>query len=181
MNAIAGGFLFFYLGVTLLVFLICCTYMHPDCCWCTLWSQKDCVEERIETINDRIVVNIADCLRDFSLRKSRMLTVKEGGDAEKSGTNDDNQSKENEEKIVGTGKHYYNKGIIQVPVQRAPSLVSSICECIDPMSPSHVDSTKTCPICIEEYKIGEDICYSKNRLCPHVFHAECMKNWLMNS
>ena len=44
-----------------------------------------------------------------------------------------------------------------------------------------LDSTKACPICFEEYSIGDDMCMSRNSTCSHVFHAECMTNWLMKS
>lgn len=44
-----------------------------------------------------------------------------------------------------------------------------------------LDSTKACPICFEEYSIGDDMCSSRNSTCSHVFHAECMTNWLMKS
>lgn len=42
-----------------------------------------------------------------------------------------------------------------------------------------VDSRKQCPICIDEYEIGDEICSSPNKDCPHVFHVECMTEWLM--
>ena len=49
----------------------------------------------------------------------------------------------------------------------------------EPTNPGSSKNRK-CTICIEEYKIGDEICYSRNRRCPHFFHVDCMKHWLMN-
>ena len=35
-----------------------------------------------------------------------------------------------------------------------------------------------CPICLDEYHPGERICTSKTMACSHVFHQECMGEWL---
>lgn len=40
-------------------------------------------------------------------------------------------------------------------------------------------SEQFCNICLEEYKIGEDIGWSKNDLCHHVFHKHCILEWLV--
>jgi len=40
---------------------------------------------------------------------------------------------------------------------------------------------KTCAICLEKYKAGDEICWSKNKYCPHAFHLDCMTEWLMKS
>lgn len=42
-------------------------------------------------------------------------------------------------------------------------------------------SPKTCSICIEDYKEGEDVCWSRSDDCPHVFHLPCMMDWLMKN
>lgn len=39
------------------------------------------------------------------------------------------------------------------------------------------DST-VCPICLCDYKDGEQICWSKNEKCAHHFHASCGIAWL---
>ena len=35
------------------------------------------------------------------------------------------------------------------------------------------------PICLEVYKVGDDVCFSRNAECPHEFHLDCMLDWLM--
>jgi len=41
-------------------------------------------------------------------------------------------------------------------------------------------SPKSCPICLEEYKVGDEIAWSKNDQCPHAFHIDCALDWLMD-
>ncbi len=36
---------------------------------------------------------------------------------------------------------------------------------------------KFCPICLEEYEKGDDVCTSKNA-CKHLFHTTCILDWL---
>jgi len=40
-------------------------------------------------------------------------------------------------------------------------------------------SPKSCAICIQKYKDGDDICWSRNDKCHHVYHLNCMVEWLM--
>jgi len=42
-------------------------------------------------------------------------------------------------------------------------------------------SAKSCPICLEIYTAGEEICWSHNDKCVHGFHLDCMVAWLMKS
>ena len=39
--------------------------------------------------------------------------------------------------------------------------------------------TSLCPICLEQFKNGDDICCSRNLECGHVFHLSCITSWLM--
>lgn len=36
-----------------------------------------------------------------------------------------------------------------------------------------------CSICLCEYEIGSAVVFSSNRKCEHVFHADCIEQWLM--
>ncbi len=40
---------------------------------------------------------------------------------------------------------------------------------------------KKCAICLEPYKVGDEICWSKNEKCSHAFHLDCMSEWLMEN
>lgn len=37
-----------------------------------------------------------------------------------------------------------------------------------------------CCICLDHYGPGETVCVSKEKICDHVFHQECIEEWLQN-
>lgn len=42
-------------------------------------------------------------------------------------------------------------------------------------------SPKSCSICLEPYREGDDICWSRNESCSHAFHQDCILDWLMDN
>lgn len=40
-----------------------------------------------------------------------------------------------------------------------------------------IDCNESCPICWDAYRVGEKICWSKNRACCHGFHLDCIMTW----
>lgn len=36
-----------------------------------------------------------------------------------------------------------------------------------------------CAVCLSEYELDEEVCWSSNPNCTHVFHKECMLEWLV--
>lgn len=45
---------------------------------------------------------------------------------------------------------------------------------------STLENYDLCAICLEGYKEKDEICSSRNKMCPHNFHLDCMVSWLMN-
>lgn len=178
MEAVASGFLYFYLGVTLVILILCCNIIQSNC-RCRACDRSILTdEERAEAINERIIVKKAESFGDFSIRRPGRLAVLEDEvtlpkkETKKDKESPDGGNKDEDPEITDLNGQF----------QRARSIVSSICGSIASSLPDpNLDSEKKCPICMEEYKIGDEICFSRNNKCPHVFHAECMRNWLMKS
>jgi len=42
-------------------------------------------------------------------------------------------------------------------------------------------SPKSCSICLEPYREGDDICWSQNENCYHAYHQDCILDWLMQN
>ncbi len=36
-----------------------------------------------------------------------------------------------------------------------------------------------CAVCLTEYEISDRICWSNNKKCTHVFHEDCVTQWLV--
>lgn len=43
---------------------------------------------------------------------------------------------------------------------------------------SSVDDTHTCAVCRKQYEVNEQVCWSTDPPCDHVFHRECLNKWI---
>ena len=41
------------------------------------------------------------------------------------------------------------------------------------------DDNNGCPICLDTFEEGQDLSWSQEQKCHHIFHAECLEPWLM--
>jgi hypothetical protein len=48
------------------------------------------------------------------------------------------------------------------------------------LSMSSLQNDAICTICLEGHEEKDEICSSRNKLCPHKFHLDCMVSWLMD-
>jgi len=59
------------------------------------------------------------------------------------------------------------------------SLSSTISHNVDSKNSTlELYSPQSCSICLEYYREGEEICWSRNKKCAHAFHLDCMLDWL---
>lgn len=66
--------------------------------------------------------------------------------------------------------------------QHPPSGVTSSSretQTIPPNDSADPDVQAACAICMEEYREGDEICWSHNERCLHAFHRECIIEWLI--
>lgn len=42
------------------------------------------------------------------------------------------------------------------------------------------NESKICAICNHEYAVNEELCWSQDPTCAHVFHRRCMKHWIQD-
>jgi hypothetical protein len=45
----------------------------------------------------------------------------------------------------------------------------------------HQDRDSNCAICRKEYQVSQEICWSRDPLCNHVFHRVCMEEWIVDN
>jgi hypothetical protein len=49
------------------------------------------------------------------------------------------------------------------------------------ISRSFRQSGTSCNICLMDYQIGEEVCWSPNEDCIHAFHKDCILDWLLRT
>ena len=50
--------------------------------------------------------------------------------------------------------------------------------CLNDLDEDNYDDA-TCMICLEPFRVGNTVSWSKRQLCPHVFHTDCIMPWLL--
>jgi len=47
-----------------------------------------------------------------------------------------------------------------------------------PATTPNADNAICCPICIHDIRVGDRVCHSKRKNCHHLFHFDCILEWL---
>jgi len=147
-------------------------------------------DDRKELIKCRLIVKKAENNTDFSIHKKLKATNPPPqsdleSDNSKNGSDETLLPEPDTDEAIEHTTSNYNTSSNSAIMNLASSIRSSLTTAQmpwerRPSSSQHVvDSKKQCPICLDDYDIGDEICSSPNHECPHVFHVACMSEWLM--
>ena len=92
---------------------------------------------------------------------------------------DDELNDENEKKKTNFKHDIYIKESIRRASSTSRKSSLRLSRKFSQRSSCSLYSPKSCPICLEPYKVGDDIAWSKNEACVHAFHLDCIMDWLM--
>lgn len=80
-----------------------------------------------------------------------------------------------ESKSIPVVRKFHN---IVIPRRLTPSFHSASSE--DPKFDLDDENMEPCVICLTNYVVGDSVCWSHNSACDHVFHSECIIQWLIS-
>lgn len=60
---------------------------------------------------------------------------------------------------------------IDITDEESPKCASSMLE--------NDQNSNMCSICLEPYEVGDEVCSSNTKQCEHMFHLNCISDWLM--
>lgn len=89
-------------------------------------------------------------------------------------------SKENSE--ANTIGERSEGGVGPIFQRQKSNLILSLCDGdgdVDSLDGNSENSELKCPVCCEAYAENDKICWSRNQLCNHAFHVDCIELWLL--
>jgi len=185
--------LWFVLVTLFLVIRVMICIMRGSCC-CAQGRDEGVVTQNNEKRRKLILRSII-IKKAVSSECTDLQTCPSQNDVEQGRVADPSDSKTSKlpdevTKSIDSGDGAENKQKENILVDTIRSITLSVSEAIGNLSnglsdaslpPMDEYSDKSCPICLEKYAAGEEICWSKNDKCVHVFHLECMLAWLIQN
>ena len=136
-------------------------------------SRKDLIEASLDAMILEQGASLNAQLSTLPMYASRKTEKQNKNDDDNNG-NDENDDND-DESLVEAGNHSGQKGMHTCINISSISIKSNI-KSVDTNATHEVDDC--CPICLEEYKMGETVCWSKAKKCNHIFHHSCITLWL---
>lgn len=142
-------------------------------------NRREVEDDRRQYIKDRVIIKKAESLQGFS-------DIECGGKDldDPSVPDDDKEARQDDSKL----------SLSRLDDDIMDSVRKLACEIRESMmkmssreeaEAQHIEEIEeggkenSCPICFEEYSVGDEICISRNESCPHQFHFECLQSWLL--
>jgi hypothetical protein len=108
-------------------------------------------------------------------------------DNDNSSSNNLNSSSDNGDSTISKGT--LDTALVHSDIEEAASSSSSSSSSSDQQAKQQRDHEQHhhhrrqvpifCSICLSEYELSQSICWSNNHQCTHVFHTDCMIQWLV--
>lgn len=54
-----------------------------------------------------------------------------------------------------------------------------LADVMDAEATTKLDSVEPCAICLNDYQVDDILCWSQSQRCKHIFHRDCMEEWLL--
>lgn len=147
-----------------LIFLLVCFLVCACLAWCAHNSGHRKVTDMRSHVESLLIVKKLTALEDTITKKDKTLQEAEEGSTTPTGCSDVSFSLERPQST-------------RYSLSNGTTVLNSLSQKSIDGSPR--EQTLSCNICLVEYKVGDEMCWSPNKDCIHAFHKSCLLDWLM--